>query len=51
MFWEGEFTLVDGLEESRLATSVLTEQTVATAVVDLQGGVVEEDLSVKDERG
>lgn len=48
---EGELALSDGLEESGLSAAVLSEETVAAAVVDLEGGVVEEDPAVEDERG
>lgn len=50
VLWEGELALVDGLEQGRLSATVLTQQTVSAAVVDLEGGVVEEDLSVEHER-
>ena len=50
VLWEGELALVDGLEKSGLSATVLTQQTVSSAVVDLEGGVVEEDFSVEDER-
>lgn len=49
MLWEGEFTLVDGLEESRFTATVLTEETVAATVVDFEGGVVEQHFTVEDE--
>lgn len=47
---EGELALVNGLEQRCLAAAVLAEQAIATAVVDLEGGVVEEHLAVEDER-
>lgn len=50
MVREGKFALVDGLEQGRLSAAVLAEQAVSSAVVDLDGGVVEEDPSVEDER-
>src|SRR4051794_21161757 len=37
VLWEGELALVDGLEQSRLSAAVLTQETVSSAVVDLEG--------------
>lgn len=48
---EREFAAVDGLEQRRLSAAVLTEETIATAVVDLDGGIVEQDTAVEHERG
>lgn len=48
---EGELAGGDGLQQGGLSAAVLTEQAIATAVVDLDGGVVEEDLAVEDQRG
>lgn len=47
---EGELARINSLEERRLSATVLAQQAVAAAVVDLEGGVVEEDLAVEHQR-
>jgi hypothetical protein len=48
---EWELALGDGLEERRLSAAILAQETVSAAVVDLERGVVEEDLSVEHKGG
>ena len=50
MIREGELAGGNGLQQSRLSATVLTQETITTPVVDLDGGVVEENAPVEHQR-
>lgn len=51
VLWDGVLAGGDGLEEGTLAATVLAQQPVATAKVELESGVGDEDATVEDETG
>lgn len=51
VFGDGVLAGGDGLEESTLSATVLAQQAVAAAKVELEGAVGDEDATVEDETG
>ncbi|TKW51055.1 hypothetical protein CTA1_9472 [Colletotrichum tanaceti] len=51
VFGDGELARIDGLEKGRLSATVLSQETVAATVRELEGGVVEEDTAVEHQAG
>lgn len=48
--WDRVFALVDSLEESRFAATVLTKETVSATVCEFHDSIGEQDSPVEDER-
>lgn len=51
MLWNRILAGGNGLEEGTLSATVLTQEAVAAAKVELEGGVGDEDATVEDETG